>query len=165
MTAPVLLADASPVAATPEAAAGIAALHGRLFAPAWSVDDVRELMSHSGAASFVVHDGGGPEIAGYILGRVAADEAELLSIGVAPQHQRRGLARRLVRTLATEVGRMGAAKLFLEVSAANAPALALYTALGFERTGLRRGYYRPPGRAAEDAWLMALALGASPRVD
>lgn len=155
----------TPVVATSVDAAGIAALHGELFSPPWSANEVMELMSHPGAAAFVVRDGSRLEVAGFILGRVAADEAELLSIGVAPALQRLGLARRQVHALAGRVQSMGAAKLHLEVSAFNAPALALYTALGFERTGLRRGYYRPIGKPAEDAWLMALDLLATRRVD
>lgn len=158
-------ADTTLCTGSPTDAAGIAALHGRLFSPPWSEKDVTELMAHPGAATFVARNRLQSEVAGYILGRVAADEAELLSIGVAPSLQRLGLARRLVHALAGHVHDLGAAKLHLEVSAVNVAALALYGTLGFERTGFRRGYYRPHGKPAEDAWLMALDLGETPRVD
>ena len=122
-------------------------------------------MAHAGAAAFVCRAAGGGQVDGYVLGRVAADEAEVLSIGVDPEARRRGLGLALLGALAARVAGMGAARLYLEVSAVNAPAIALYERCGFTRLGLRRGYYREPGRPAEDALLLGRDLVAKPRVD
>lgn len=151
--------------ATPDDAASIAMLHGQMFSPPWSAREVADLMAHPGAAAFVVREDGQPDIVGYALGRLAADEAELLSIGVAPDRRRNGLGRRLVLALAERVRGMGAVALFLEVSAVNISAVALYRALGFRQVGMRRAYYRPIGRPAEDAMLLVRDLAPKPRVD
>lgn len=145
--------------------AAIASLHRELFSPSWSAAEVADLMAHPGTAAFVVREAQVPGVAGYVIGRVAADEAEILSIGVAMARRRQGHGRRLVHKLAERVATMGAIELFLEVSAVNASAVALYRALGFRQIGMRRGYYRPPGQPAEDALLLALDLAANRRVD
>jgi len=81
------------------------------------------------------------EAGGFVLARVIVDEAEILTLAVAPAVQRQGLARRLMTAAATRAASQGAACLFLEVSAANAPARALYAACGFTQVGRRRAYY------------------------
>lgn len=151
--------------AGPLDASAIALLHGRLFSPPWTTLEVAQLMVHPGAAAFVAQGAAGEGVAGYILGRVAADEAELLSIGVTMAHRRQGIARNLMQALAARVREMGATRLYLEVSAANPGAVALYQVQGFTRIGVRRGYYRLPGQPAEDALLLALELAPQPLVD
>jgi [ribosomal protein S18]-alanine N-acetyltransferase len=79
--------------------------------------------------------------------RVAPDEREILNVAVDPSHRRKGIARAL---LADELKR-GPGRWFLEVRASNAAALRLYETAGFERCGLRPGYYREP---AEEAIVM-----------
>lgn len=157
--------DAAISDAGPDDAAAIAALHGQLFSPPWATHEVAGLMAHPGGTAFVMRDAGSGGVAGYILGRVAADEAELLSIGVAPSHQRCGLARRLLEALADRVYQIGAVRLYLEVSAVNAPAIGLYETTGFARIGVRRAYYRQAGQPAEDALLFARDLTPKLQVD
>jgi ribosomal-protein-alanine N-acetyltransferase len=94
------------------------------------------------------------EAGGMMLIRVAADEAEILTIGVAPEARGTGLGARLLDTAAAVARDAGAAKLFLEVSARNAPARALYTKAGFTQVGRRRRYYAD----GADALIMALPL-------
>lgn len=142
----------------------ISRLHGVLFSPPWTEAGVAGLMSHAGSAAFVVDAGPEDGISGFILGRVAADEAEILSLGVAATARRQGIGRRLVVALATEVHRRGSCRLYLEVSPSNAPAVALYESLGFASLGVRRAYYRATGRPPEDARLLSLEL-TRPQVD
>ena len=81
------------------------------------------------------------ERGGLALARVAADEAEILTLAVHPSAQRRGIGRDLLdRALAEAAGR-GAAAMFLEVAESNAAARALYAAAGFAPVGRRQGYY------------------------
>ncbi len=155
-----VISDAGPVDT-----AAIATLYGQLFSPPWSAREVEDLIAHPGASAFVVRRPHEADIAGYILGRVAADEAEVLSIGVDPRWRRLGVGRKLIHILAERSRAMGAKQIFLEVSAVNAPAVALYRALGFMQRGVRRGYYQLPGKPAEDALLFALDLSINPRVD
>jgi ribosomal-protein-alanine N-acetyltransferase len=90
--------------------------------------------------------------------RTIADEAELLTIATHPNHQRQGLARKLMQTWMQRAAEAGARSALLEVAADNAPALRLYSDLGFAENGRRKGYYRRAGHPSQDAILMARAL-------
>ena len=81
------------------------------------------------------------KIVGYALGRVVADEAELLKICVLAELRKQGIAEKLLGTLLGKMHENGAAVCFLEVRSKNAPALALYQKMGFEQIALRRNYY------------------------
>ena len=79
--------------------------------------------------------------------RVAADEAEILTLAVLPQARRHGVATRLMQACLDQAAGRGAGAMFLEVSDTNHPARALYQRFGFQRVGLRRGYYPGGGNA------------------
>ena len=85
----------------------------------------------------------------------AADQADVIDVAVSPDYRRRGIARALMRTVMSAAAADGAETVFLEVRASNAPAIALYAALGFERCGVRKNYYASP---KEDAVLMLCSL-------
>ena len=111
----------------------------------------------SGAGAGAAHD---PQPAGFALARGAVDEAEILSLGVAPAARRAGLGRALVTALLAQAADHGARRLFLEVAEDNHAALGLYGALGFTRVGRRPGYYaRERGRVTA----LVLALDLPPR--
>lgn len=145
--------------AVPDQAAEIAALHARLFSPSWSEESVRALLEHPASTAFIAVVGGPPKVTvGFAMAQLAADEAEILSLGVAPEWQRKGVGRRLVEGIARAAQRAEARKLFLEVAADNDAALALYRRAGFLGTGLRRGYYAREGGKAVDAVTLSLKL-------
>jgi [ribosomal protein S18]-alanine N-acetyltransferase len=98
-----------------------------------------------------------PEIAGFVIARLVPPEGELESIGVAAEWQRRGIGRRLVRKLGSEMGKAGVETLHLEVRASNGRAIAFYRSLGFAETGSRPRYYADP---IEDAVLMELLISS-----
>ena len=97
------------------------------------------------------------ELLGYFVILVAAGEAHLLNLTVAPAHQRRGHGGALLREVAAIAREQGARNLFLEVRPSNAGAQALYERFGFRRIAVRRGYY-PAGAGREDAYVLVLAL-------
>lgn len=136
----------------------LARLHAPLFGSEWNAASLMELLSHPGCTAFVARVGQPPQTAGFIVGQVAADEAEILTLGVCAGWQRRGIGRRLVEALGRAAGKAEARRLYLEVAASNAAALALYRRLGFEECGRRKGYYVRQGAPAEDAVNLALAL-------
>lgn len=144
--------------AAPERAAEVAALHARLFSPAWDEAAILSLLEHPAATSLIAVAGDPKIIVGFVIGQLAADEAEILSIGTAPDWQRAGLGRKLVEGLARAAKRGEANRLFLEVAEDNAAALALYRGLGFNEVGRRKKYYERPGAAAVDALVLALLL-------
>lgn len=73
------------------------------------------------------------------------EEAELMTIGVAPSARHRGLGRSLLTELFDQAREQGAGQMFLEVRVDNDPALGLYRNMGFRQMGLRRRYYQPEG--------------------
>ena len=79
---------------------------------------------------------------GFAISRLAADEAELLTIAVEPAWRGRGVGRDLLREHLSRAALSGARAMFLEVDHANAAAIALYARFGFRKVGERDGYYR-----------------------
>jgi [ribosomal protein S18]-alanine N-acetyltransferase len=145
--------------AGPDQAAEIARLHGQLFSPAWTEESVFAMLDHPASTAFLAVYSGPPRTSiGFVLAQLAADEAEILSIGVLPDWQRQGIGRRLVDGVARAVQRAEAKSLYLEVAADNDAALNLYSRAGFLGTGLRRGYYERPGSPPVDAVTLALRL-------
>ncbi|WP_428530920.1 GNAT family N-acetyltransferase [Rhodopila sp.] len=76
-----------------------------------------------------------------ILVRIAADEAEILTLAVRPELRRGGIGSALIADATVRAAAMGAARLFLEVSIANRAARLLYARMGFVKAGTRPHYY------------------------
>jgi ribosomal-protein-alanine N-acetyltransferase len=131
----------------------MAALHARCFTapPPWTEQAFADLLD----SRLVFHRA---LKGGFVLGRVVADEAELLTVAVAPELRRRGVGRALVTAFAADASARGATIAHLEVAEGNSAAIALYRGLGFAESGRRRGYYGPAGG---DAMLMSATLPLS----
>ena len=99
---------------------------------------------------------------GFVLSRLAADEAEVLTIAVDSAHQGRGVGRALLSENLRQVANEGAKAMFLEVANDNAPALALYERFGFVKLGERAGYYRHADGTRATAVVMRKSLGEAP---
>ncbi|MGL4967329.1 MAG: ribosomal protein S18-alanine N-acetyltransferase [Inquilinus sp.] len=147
------------VEAGPAEAAVLSALYETAFAEAWAPDQLAQLLAGPGVFALIALDDAG-EPAGYALGRVAADEAELLSIALLPGQRRRAGGRLLLDALIDRCAAAGAETLFLEVATNNAAALALYRGAGFREAGRRKGYYKA-GPAVVDAIVMKRDLGGA----
>ncbi|MFS3134204.1 ribosomal protein S18-alanine N-acetyltransferase [Gluconacetobacter sacchari] len=134
----------------------LATLHGATFPPAecWDEAAMAAVLAMPGVMVGLGRSGDAPMPAGFVIGRVAADEAEILTLAVAGTARRRGLGRALLDWLAGQVAARGAARLILEVSEGNEAARALYRGAGFTEIGRRRAYY-PDG---SDALVMERAL-------
>ncbi len=116
-------------------AARLAALHAAAFAEPWSEGDIAARLATPGVFALTLGE------AGLILVRVAADEAEILTVGTGPAQRRRGVAATLVQAAVGMAAAGGARALFLEVAEDNLPARALYARQGFAEVGRRAGYY------------------------
>lgn len=99
----------------------------------------------------------GSDLLGYFVLMVAAGEAHLLNLSVAPAWQRKGHGSALLREASALARLRGARCIFLEVRPSNAGAQALYTRFGFRKIAVRRGYY-PAHSGREDALVLTLAL-------
>lgn len=121
-------------------------LEQELFAgdPPWSAEQFRSELAGVPDARWYVVAEAGDEVVGYAGLQAPAlpgDAADVLTIAVAPAHQRGGVGTRLMTALEAEARRRGAAELLLEVRADNAQALSFYARHGFERIAVRRRYY------------------------
>lgn len=88
---------------------------------------------------------------------VAIGECHLLTLCVHPDHQRKGLARRLLKLLLERAVKLDAQVCFLEVRQSNVAAIELYNSLGFFQIGERKNYY-PGANEREDALILSRAL-------
>ena len=101
-----------------------------------------------------------PVLVGYAGLWFDGEDAQVMTIGVAAEHQGRRIGRLLLDALVDRARELGARSVLLEVRVDNVPALALYERVGFARMGRRRGYYQPEN---VDAWTMRLDLGPHPK--
>lgn len=153
---------ASMLWASPDRAEEIAALHTKLFDPAWDTEAIKGLLEHPAATSLIAVAGGQKKsVIAFVIGQLAADEAEILSIGVSPDWQRVGLATGLLEGLSRAARRGGAKRIFLEVAEDNDAGIALYRKLGFTEAGRRKRYYERPGSTPVDALTLVLDLEAT----
>lgn len=126
-------------------ASALARLHGASFHRGWTDGEFERLLAER---NVVAHRAmRGAALAGFIMSRLAADEAEILSIAVDPRERGRGVARRLLDFHLRRLAGMGARAVFLEVDENNTPARRLYRHAGFREVGRRDSYYRDGANA------------------
>jgi ribosomal-protein-alanine N-acetyltransferase len=120
-------------------AAAIAAVHAASFQRGWGDDEFRRLIADR---SVVTHRATiGRTLIGFILSRITAGEAEILSVAITPARRGRGFARPLLDLHLRRLAGLGARAVFLEVAEHNKPADRLYRRAGFREVGRRKGYY------------------------
>lgn len=143
--------------AAPDDCAAIAALHGVSFPQAWDAASFAQFLADPACITLVAASRGGLE--GFIVARRGGQEADIVTLAVAPHERRRGIGRLLVATMADALRERGVHALFLEVGEENAAAASLYRRTGFQEAGRRPGYYAAQaGRGAQDALVMRMDL-------
>lgn len=91
---------------------------------------------------------------GFIVSRIGADEAEILSVALDPNHRGRGFSRDLLLVHLGHLAGRGVRTVFLEVEENNQRARRLYEGAGFATVGRRERYYLQPGGEQLNALLM-----------
>ena len=136
-----LLTRSPPTFSTvgPRDAAAIAQLQAASFGRGWGEDEVYRLLVDSAVVAHRTLSG--RSLVGFVMSRMAADEAEILSIAIAPARRGRGLSRPLLDYHLRSLAGLGVLAVFLEVDEHNAPARRLYDGAGFREVGRRDGYY------------------------
>jgi ribosomal-protein-alanine N-acetyltransferase len=130
----------------------LAQLHGESFHRGWGEGEFEQMLSERNT---LVHRlKVGRKLVGFAVSRMAADEAEILSIAVAAGYRGRGLSRNLLLTHLGHLAGHGVRKIFLEVEENNQPARRLYERAGFSVAGRRERYYQQPGGEQLNALLM-----------
>jgi ribosomal-protein-alanine N-acetyltransferase len=126
----------------------LAALHAKGFHSGWPSQDFASYIAGRDTPVYVACDAR-RNIAGFAMLRLAADEAELITIAVDPRWRKKGIGRALMNALLADLQTTAARRLYLEVAGDNPAALRLYGGLGFSKIGERDGYYaRADGRPA-----------------
>lgn len=142
----------------------LARLHARCFYDAWGVSMLRQVLAMPGAFGLVARWGGHDAMIGFALARVVADECELLSLGVAPDHRDRGVGRLLMEATIVRAVRMGARRFFLEVAEDNEAGQRLYRRFGLVAVGRRPDYYENADGSRTAALTMRRGLDDLPSV-
>jgi len=155
--APDWIIEEAPVAA----AENLARLHGLCFAPLpetpWSARAFRMILGMPTTFALVAcHDPN--DVSALLVGRLSGDEAEILTLCVAPGVRRSGVAQGLLDAFFRRVGMQ--TRIVLEVAVENAAAIALYESAGFLPVGLRPEYY-----AGRDRRVDALVYARSAQRD
>lgn len=123
--------------------APLAAIHAAAFPPreAWGEDAIALQLAMPGVFGLLDQRGG------MILARVTEDEAEVLTVAVAPQIRRQGVATALLAGAMAAAREQAARTMVLEVAIGNAAARSLYVRAGFVEAGRRPRYYADGGDA------------------
>lgn len=130
----------------------LARLHAESFHRGWGEGEFESMLTERNT---LVHRlRAGRRIIGFAVSRMAADEAEILSVAVAASHRGRGLSRNLLLTHLGYLAGHGVRTVFLEVEEHNQPARRLYERVGFGIAGRRERYYQQPDGEHLDALLM-----------
>ncbi len=138
--------------------AALAQLHAACFPEdAWDSAALATVLAMPGTEGRVAcEDGAG--LCGLLITQYLGEEAEILTLGVAPALRRQGIAQALLADFFVCARAAGASRIVLEVAADNAAAFALYRSLDFVRLGTRKQYYRRAGAPSMDAWRLSLEI-------
>ena len=138
--------------ATLRDAARLAQLHGASFHRGWGEAEFEQMLAERNTLVHRLRQR--RKTIGFAVSRMAADEAEILSIAVDAGHRGRGLSRNLLLTHLGHLAGRGVRTIFLEVEENNRPARRLYEWAGFGVIGRRERYYQQPGGEHLNAILM-----------
>jgi ribosomal-protein-alanine N-acetyltransferase len=130
----------------------LANLHGASFHRGWGENEFESMLTERNTLVHRLRMG--RKTVGFAVSRMAADEAEILSIAVALSHRGRGLSRNLLLTHLGHLAGRGVRTVFLEVEENNQPARRLYERAGFGIAGRRERYYREANGVQLNALLM-----------
>ena len=136
----------------------IAKLHAQGFYRGWPREDFAAYIAGRDTPVYVACDAK-RKIAGFAMIRIAADEAELITIAGDPKWRKKGVGLALMRAVFQDLLMSPAKRIFLEVAADNTAALKLYGKIGFSKVAERQGYYERANGEPATAIVMARDLG------
>lgn len=139
----------------------LADIHADGFSHAWTGADFAKLVADKSVVVAIARRDrafGSKSPVGFALVRMAADEAEILSIAVLKRYRKAGIGRKLMELVLRHLFSERISALFLEVDSSNEPAVTLYRRLGFKTVGERLGYYREGREKPASALVMRYDL-------
>jgi len=133
-------------------AARLSQLHGASFHRGWGEGEFEAMLTERNTMIHRLRLG--RKLVGFIVSRIGADEAEIVSVALDPNQRGRGFSRDLLLQHLGHLAGRGVRTVFLEVEENNQPARRLYERAGFATVGRRERYYLQPGGEQLNALLM-----------
>lgn len=134
---------------TPKDCAKVAELEKKIFSQPWSEAGFCTALDGRGNIFLVAEEA--EELCGYLGMYQSLDEGEITNVAVAAEKRHSGIGRILMQEAVDRAKQQGIVRIVLEVRVSNLPAIHLYEQCGFEKCGVRKGFYDFP---KEDALLM-----------
>lgn len=129
----------------------VCAIEKASFSIPWTYEAFKNELTNNMLAKYMILEMDGT-VAGYVGMWLIIDEAHITNIAISPEHRGKGYGEQLLNELANLAIYMGMRAMTLEVRVSNRVAIQLYTKLGFEEAGIRKGYYSDNGEDALVMW-------------
>lgn len=130
-------------------------IHKACFPIFWKEQEISDMLMTSGTKAWLART---DVPVGMLMTRAQFEQAEILTIGVVPSAQKRGIARKMMAEAEAQLAIAGVKKIFLEVAENNKSAYALYLKIGYNEVSRRKGYYKQQDGSVIDALVMSKEL-------
>lgn len=130
----------------------VASIEEMSFSLPWSLESLELMLTEQASALVALEDG---RVLGYVGMMCVLDEGQIINVAVHPDARRRGVGRTLMEAAQTYAKERGIVFLSLEVRESNIAARSLYSSLGWEEQGIRKGFYSHP---VENACVMTKSI-------
>ena len=130
----------------------VASIEEMSFSLPWSLESLELMLTEQASALVALEDG---RVLGYVGMMCVLDEGQIINVAVHPDARRRGVGRSLMQAAEAYAKERGIVFLSLEVRESNFAARSLYSSLGWEEQGIRKGFYSHP---VENACVMTKSI-------
>ena len=130
----------------------VASIEEMSFSLPWSLESLELMLTEQASALVALEDG---RVLGYVGMMCVLDEGQIINVAVHPDARRRGVGRSLMQAAEAYAKERGIVFLSLEVRESNSAARSLYSSLGWEEQGIRKGFYSHP---VENACVMTKSI-------